>query len=490
MRETRDRETRNHSSRERASYDRNRRNTSELHQRRSGERNTQNSNNRQSSNIQNRRPLTDEERRRIRERNFKKRQRNSKIFRATVLGVGGIIIISLIILLFKSCTGGESNNTENSSSTSASDSTSVSVSTPSVPVISDTTSVSAPGDSELLDKLWLDAYEREAEELAIEAEKQRLEEEERILANTPTEDYAQEKSIKGLEIEELSSMLIIGDSAYPYYKFDLEAAQDFAAAVNKAPSDIDVYSLIVPSKIDIELSLSVLRDYPNETSDQRKAIRYINSLMNENVIKLNVYDRFKAHCDEDLFFKADSRSTSLASYYAYTLWAEKKGITPLKLEELEKVSFENFNGSISLANEGAGLSNSDIIDIYRADTNLSLSVKIDGNMQGWPIYTNVTDYGASYKYSTFLAGSDNYAVITNNEINDDSACIIVKDASGNSFAPFVAEHYKNTYVVDYRNYKGSLDKLVNETGAMEIIFYIPIESTNNSSTASKISKLA
>ena len=66
----------------------------------------------------------------------------------------------------------------------------------------------------------------------------------------------------------------------------------------------------------------------------------------------------------------------------------------------------------------------------------------------------------------------------------------VKDASGNSFAPFVAEHYKNTYVIDYRNYKGSLDKLVNETGAMEIIFYIPIENTNISSTASKISKLA
>ena len=306
--------------------------------------------------------MTDEERRRIRERNFKKRQRNSKIFRATVLGVGGIIIISLIILLFKSCTGGDTNG-ENSNSTSVSDSTSVSVSTSSAPVISDTASVSAPGDSELLDKLWLDAHEREAEELAIEAEKQRLEEEERILANTPTEDYAKEKSIKGLEIEELSSMLIIGDSAYPYYKFDLEAAQDFAAAVNKAPSDIDVYSLIVPSKIDIELSLSVLRDYPNETSDQRKAIRYINSLMNENVIKLNVYDRFKAHCDEDLFFKADSRTTSLASYYAYTLWAEKKGLTPLKLEELEKVSFENFNGSISIANEDSGLSDSDIIDI-------------------------------------------------------------------------------------------------------------------------------
>lgn len=431
------------------------------------------------------RPLTDEERRKIREQNIKKRRRNSKIFRTAVFGLAGVIVISLIILLLRSCSGGEENKPSDSESLSTSEMTST-----SAPILTETPTTSAPGDSELLDKLWNEAMVKEADIIAAEEEKKRREEEERILANTPTEDYATEKSIKGMEIEKLGSMLIIGDSAYPYYKFNLKAAQDFAHAVNLAPSDVNVYSLIVPSKIDIELSLKVLREYPNETSDQRKAIRYINSLMGENVIKLNVYDRFKAHCDEDLFFKADSRTTPLASYYAYTLWAEKKGVNPLKLDELEEIVFENFTGSIALSSGNEALSTSDDIKIYRSNTDLSLNVKIDSTMQMWPIYTNVSDYGSSYKYSTFMAGSDNYAIITNNEIKDNSACIIVKDASGNTFAPFIAEHYHKTYVVDYRNYKGSLDKLVDESGAEDIIYYIPIENTNSSSIASEIAKLA
>ena len=106
------------------------------------------------------------------------------------------------------------------------------------------------------------------------------------------------------------------------------------------------------------------------------------------------------------------------------------------------------------------------------------------------MYTNVNDYASSYKYSTYLAGSDNYCVITNNEIEGDSACIIVKEASGNSFAPYVAEHYKKTYVVDYRKYSGNLSKLAEETGAIDIIYYIPIEDTTNSTAIKNLTRIS
>ena len=55
---------------------------------------------------QNRAP-SDEERRRIREENFQKAKRVSKIFRTSVIAILGVVVIALVIWVFKSCTTSE-----------------------------------------------------------------------------------------------------------------------------------------------------------------------------------------------------------------------------------------------------------------------------------------------------------------------------------------------------------------------------------------------
>ena len=434
----------------------------------------------------NRRALSQEEKLKLREQNIRKKRKNAKIFRALVIGIPAILIIALLIVILRSCTASEpeKESTSSPSASSVNTATPTPTPTPTPPPIN----TGATTGSELLDTLWAQALEEEQELEALEAEKLREEEEAKKLANTPTEKYAEEKSIEGKTVSQKDSMLIIGDSAYPYYKFNFDAANKFAETINNAPSGINVYSLIVPSKIDIELPLTVLDNYPNETSDQRKAIRYINSLMDERINKVYVYDRLKAHCNEELYFKGDSRSTSLASYYAYTAWAETKGITPIALENFNEVTYNYFRGNLSSTN--SAICSSEPIVIYKSETDFSFKNRNKSSMEGWPVYTNVADYAAPYKYSAFLMDSSEYGVITNNDIEGDSACIIVKDASGNSFAPFVAEHYKTTYVVDYRNYSGNLNSLINETGAVDLIYFIPIENTNSESAATKISNLS
>lgn len=431
-----------------------------------------------------RRALSQEERLKIREQNIRKRKRNAKLFRVMVLGIASIIIIALLIVILRSCTSGDTTEGGTESSSVSSVNTATPTPTPTPPPAY--TSINTGSD--LLDTLWAEAAKKDAELEAIEAEKLKQEEEEKLLANTPTEEYAKEKSLEGKSISEKGSMLIIGDSAYPYYKFNYNAANKFAEAVNKAPKGVNVYSVITPSKIDIELPLSLLDNYPNETSDQRKAIRYINSLLDKRINKVYVYDRMKAHCDEELYFKGDNRSTSLASYYAYTLWAEAKGITPVKFEDLTAVTYSSFKGNLSASDDT--ICSSEDITVYESATSFSFKNRVNSSMESWSVHVNVADYAAPYKYSTFLMDSNEYGVITNNDIEGDSACIIVKDACGNSFAPFVAEHYKTTYVVDYRNYKGNLDSLVNDTGAVDIIYFIPIESTNSESVSTKISNIS
>ena len=47
---------------------------------------------------------------------------------------------------------------------------------------------------------------------------------------------------------------------------------------------------------------------------------------------------------------------------------------------------------------------------------------------------------------------------------------MVKESFGNAFVPFLIDHYKKIYVVDYRYYKDTITKLQKKTKADDVIF--------------------
>jgi len=68
-----------------------------------------------------------------------------------------------------------------------------------------------------------------------------------------------------------------------------------------------------------------------------------------------------------------------------------------------------------------------------------------------------------------ISGDNPIVEITNNEITDGSACIVVKESFGNCFVPFLVDHYNKIYVIDYRYWEGSISNLVTETGATDVL---------------------
>ena len=54
--------------------------------------------------------------------------------------------------------------------------------------------------------------------------------------------------------------------------------------------------------------------------------------------------------------------------------------------------------------------------------------------------------------------------------NGEKNLLIIKDSYANAFVPFLARHYKNIYVVDYRYYEKKLPSLIREKGIQEILF--------------------
>ena len=55
------------------------------------------------------------------------------------------------------------------------------------------------------------------------------------------------------------------------------------------------------------------------------------------------------------------------------------------------------------------------------------------------------------KYLTFLDGDHYQTVITNNDIQDDSACLVIQDSYGSPFDVFLTQHYHTVVVMDFRN---------------------------------------
>lgn len=48
--------------------------------------------------------------------------------------------------------------------------------------------------------------------------------------------------------------------------------------------------------------------------------------------------------------------------------------------------------------------------------------------------------------------------------------MLVKESYGNALAPFLADHYQNLYVIDYRYYQGNLLDFIREKGVQDVVF--------------------
>ena len=83
----------------------------------------------------------------------------------------------------------------------------------------------------------------------------------------------------------------------------------------------------------------------------------------------------------------------------------------------------------------------------------------------------VTRVKGSDKYMAFLAGDHRLSTFVNNDIPDDSACLIIKNSNGNPFCYYFTQHYRYVYVMDYRKYTHrTLTQFVDYYGVQDVVF--------------------
>lgn len=275
------------------------------------------------------------------------------------------------------------------------------------------------------------------------------------------------------KVKVVNGVAVVGNSAYELFTYRESSAKAYAKAVNALAKDLDgkaeVYDMVIPLSSGITFPDNLVDKI--DSTNQRDAMLSIMGMMNSQVKSVDIYDALMKHRKEYIYFRTDHHWTALGAYYAYTALCEEMGIEPEKLEEYETREFEGFVGSFYNDTKNESLKkHPDVITAYLPKSEAKMHVTpAKGKDYDWDIIYDVNSYGASLKYSTFIASDNPFTEITNQTLTDESACIVVKESFGNAFVPFLVDHYQHVYVVDYRYWQGNLAKLAKEKKAKDVI---------------------
>lgn len=311
-----------------------------------------------------------------------------------------------------------------------------------------------------------------------------------VTEESTTEDNFDKIDANG-DSQSFGGVFVVGNRAFEYYNFSKSQANKYISSMNslgeKLSGKAKVYDIIVPTSIGITLPDAYLGHI--NSSDQEKAIDYINSGLNSQIIKVPIFKTLMSHRSEYIYFNTDHHWTQLGAYYAYCEFAGIAGITAHPLEKYEKVEFDGFLGTFY--NDTGKIpelkSNPDTVYAYKPNSSAKMVyTDTKGQKISWPIVNDVTKYPQSIKYSCFIAGDNPYTEIHNPQITDGSSIMVVKESFGNALVPFLVENYETVYVIDYRHYSGSVSDIVIEKNIDTVLYINNVSAIRNEKLMNKI----
>lgn len=207
--------------------------------------------------------------------------------------------------------------------------------------------------------------------------------------------------------------------------------------------------------------------------DQAFTLEEMHRQLNDNVIAVDTVSALQAHNSEYIYFRTDHHWTALGAYYAYAAICEELGMEPAELSDFTLSDRGDFKGTHSSKVARPQKLKIDNLIAYVPPQEIAASVVYEWGSKEVPLLKDIPDEKIFSKYLTFLGSDYELMALVNEEIQDDSTCLVVKDSYGNAFAPFVTQNYHTVYVMDYRSFhRGSLSKFVEEYN-VDDVWFIP-----------------
>ena len=284
---------------------------------------------------------------------------------------------------------------------------------------------------------------------------------------------------KVIEEEDLvttGAVIQIGDSAFEYTGFSQQYSEMYAANITRAGELLRGRARVFNVFVLHSATLMLPRDYRESIgcAPEEDVLEYVNSLLGEDVIPIDTFTPLLRHNSEYIFFRTDHHWTALGAWYAYEEWAKRAGFEPVGLENYTEDVQEPFYGTLFYKARQNGKLKPDQVFTYDppGDVHLYLETQGKDSLEHLGFEQSVvTRVKGSDKYMAFLAGDHPLSTFVNNDINDDSACLIIKNSNGNPFCYYFTQHYHTVYVMDYRKYTHrTLTDFVDYYGVSDVIF--------------------
>lgn len=196
-----------------------------------------------------------------------------------------------------------------------------------------------------------------------------------------------------------------------------------------------------------------------------------------------------AHRPEDIYYKTDHHWTALGAYYGYRAWAESVEVIPWEPEafSIQTVSDEFLGTVYSKVNLPQ---KPDSIRLYLPKTEPEYQVFYDGAAEAEPMYSYEALEGKD-KYAVYMDGNHGLTKIQNPNVEKGGKgrkLLIIKDSFAHSFAPFVVNHFEETYMVDLRYFNLSLRNFMEENGMTDVLVLYQIPGFSREKTVSKLAR--
>lgn len=265
------------------------------------------------------------------------------------------------------------------------------------------------------------------------------------------------------------------------------AADNYAGLINlykqTFKDTMKLYCMAAPVGSDLFLPAKINK------LKEREFIEYFYNKIGDNATCVLAYDEIRKHKNEYIQFNTDHHWTGLGAYYAYVAFCKAAGFSPVPLEKMTRKVIPNFLGTLYYQTRAEELKeNIDSVVYHKIPYETQVTYFKTGYTNGYKgsLYAEMARGGNSY--GVFL-GSD-YPLMRVISPNKNGRKILVfKDSYGNAFSPYLASHYQEVFIVDYRHFNANICELVRTYGITDIIFAHNVYVYNSGYTISREKEL-
>jgi hypothetical protein len=279
-----------------------------------------------------------------------------------------------------------------------------------------------------------------------------------------------------------------------FYGFAPEANERYAKMANRFAAkykDQLRTSVMVPP---LPAAFYLPEKYKNYSSNEKAALEFLYGRLSGDVNKVNVFDIIAAHKDEYIYFRTDHHWTGLGAYYAYSDYMRTLGLQPKSLGEYVSYEHKPFLGSFyrMLGGNPKLKANPDICTVYKPLFDYKMMVYYNGpgttpiNEQN--LGKSPDKFKSEEKYLAYAGGDPPYeTIVTENKTG--RRLLVFKESFANAMLPFFAEHFEEIHVIDYRYFKGDVNKIIKDAKITEALFLNYIGAVGYGPNVTQLEKL-